>query len=204
MKIFKKIIFRIYRKIKFHGDIYGKVGKRNKFRRGSYVNEISIIGKYNYVGENTMITNAIIGNYCSIAPGVKIGLAEHSIQFLTTFNKISSEVNKFKMYKSPAIIKNDVWIGANVIIKQGVKVGNGAVIGAGAVVTRDIPDYSIVVGIPAKVINYRFDNKKIKLINDSQWWNNDIKKAKEIISNLDKNMEDYIEKSSYFNTDGSL
>ena len=67
-------------------------------------------------------------------------------------------------------IGNDVWIGENVTIKDGVKIGNGAVIGTAAVVTKDVPPYAIVAGVPAKIIKYRFDDKKIQLLQDIKWW----------------------------------
>ncbi len=81
-------------------------------------------------------------------------------------------LNKVHTKRNPDIlIGNDVWIGANVLIMPGVKIGNGVIIGAGAVVIKDIPDYAIAVGIPAKVIKYRFNDQQIKLLNEVQWWN---------------------------------
>ncbi|RED57575.1 acetyltransferase-like isoleucine patch superfamily enzyme [Cohnella lupini] len=68
-------------------------------------------------------------------------------------------------------IGHDVWIGTNVVILPGVKIGNGAIIGAGAVVTKDIPDYTVAVGVPARVIRYRFSSEEIEKLNRIQWWN---------------------------------
>lgn len=76
------------------------------------------------------------------------------------------------------VIGNDVWIGLRAIIKAGVKIGNGAVIDAGAVVTKDIPDYAIAVGVPAKVIRYRFDAETIDKLNTMKWWNFDEEKLR--------------------------
>lgn len=67
-------------------------------------------------------------------------------------------------------IGNDVWIGENVTIKDGVRIGNGAVIGTAAVVTKDVPPYAIVAGVPAKIVKYRFDPEKIELLQEIQWW----------------------------------
>jgi acetyltransferase-like isoleucine patch superfamily enzyme len=67
-------------------------------------------------------------------------------------------------------IGNDVWIGANALIRQGVHIGTGAVVGMGSVVTKDIPDYAIVVGNPAKVIRKRFDASTIARLLASKWW----------------------------------
>ena len=75
--------------------------------------------------------------------------------------------------RSELDIGNDVWIGYGAIILSSCKkIGNGAIIGAGSVVTHNIPPYSIVAGNPARIIRYRFDEKKIKLIENSSWWNN--------------------------------
>lgn len=180
----KGIIFKIYRILKYRHKVFGEIGKHNKFNTAAYVHSDAQIGNYNYIGPYAMINNAIIGNYCSIAPSVKIGQGEHSIQYITTFNIISKKLINFNLHHSPSIIGNDVWIGANAVVLQGVKIGHGAVIGANAVVTKDIPDFAIAVGVPAKIKKYRFSPEKIKLISDTQWWDYDIENAEEIIKNI--------------------
>lgn len=80
-------------------------------------------------------------------------------------------------------IGNDVWIGWGVLIKGGVTIGNGAVIGARSVVTKDVPPYAVVAGVPAKVIKYRFEQEKIDLLQQLQWWDWDID---QIYENLDR------------------
>ncbi|MEY0719389.1 CatB-related O-acetyltransferase [Providencia alcalifaciens] len=77
-------------------------------------------------------------------------------------------------------IGNDVWIGVNSIILDGVKIGNGAIIAAGSVVTKDIPDYAIVGGIPAKIIKYRYPPNEIKILNEISWWDLDEECLKEL------------------------
>ncbi|MBN2730379.1 MAG: CatB-related O-acetyltransferase [Bacteroidales bacterium] len=68
------------------------------------------------------------------------------------------------------IIGNDVWIGVDALIMDGIRIGNGAIIGAKALVVKDVPAYAIVGGIPAHIIRYRFDENTIKLLEETQWW----------------------------------
>ncbi len=72
-----------------------------------------------------------------------------------------------------AIIGNDVWIGSNVLIIGGIKIGDGAIVAAGAVVTKDVPPYAIVGGIPARIIRFRFDKEQINKLLELKWWNKD-------------------------------
>lgn len=104
------------------------------------------LGKYCHVNEHTFIQGAKIGNYVMIAPGCVILSATHEYHSLMTPMICQGEKNGI----IPEI-GNDVWLGRNVIIMPGVKIGNGVIIGAGAVVTKDIPDYTIACGVPAKI-----------------------------------------------------
>lgn len=75
-------------------------------------------------------------------------------------------VEKFSKIK----IGNDVWLGRNVIITNGANIGNGVVAGAGAVITKDVPDYAVVVGVPAKILRYRYTADQIEKLNAIAWW----------------------------------
>ncbi|WEN69649.1 CatB-related O-acetyltransferase [Staphylococcus sp. NRL 16/872] len=182
----KKIIKRLARISTLKKGIYGNIGKGNKFSWSVFISEGAQLGSYNYIGPYTMINNAKVGNYCSIAPGVKLGQAEHSKDFFTTAQLLSKDLINHSLNKEKTNIGNDVWLGANVVVLQGVTIGDGAIIGANAVVTKDIPDYAIAVGIPAKVIKYRFNENMIATLKESNWFNNDLKKAKQILKDIQK------------------
>lgn len=82
------------------------------------------------------------------------------------------------------VIKNDVWIGVDAIIRRGVTIGNGAVVGANSFVNKDVPDFAVVGGSPAKILKYRFDESMRKKISASEYWIYEPDKAKEIIASL--------------------
>ena len=121
---------------------------------------------------------AEIGKFCSIASGTKIGIAGHPSNLLSTNSifylekslnpKLKNEI-KYNPY-SKITIGNDVWIGEKCLIMPGVNIGNGAIIAAHAVVTKDVPPYAIVGGVPAKVIKYRFSNDIIEKLQKICWW----------------------------------
>ena len=125
-----------------------------------------------------------IGKFCSIADGVFIFLdGSHRMDLFSTYPVMSVTDNWDNNYyirgKGDVIIGNDVWIGHEAIIMSGVKIGHGAVIGARAVVTKDVPDYAIVVGNPARVAKFRFNQKQIANLLESKWWDQPIEKIKE-------------------------
>lgn len=124
----------------------------------------------------------IIGKFCSIACGAKFLFtsANHTLKSLSTypFPLFFEEWNLDKKHvtsawdnKGDIVIGNDVWIGYEAVILSGVHIGDGAIIGTRAVVTKDIPPYTIVGGIPAKEIKKRFDIETIKKLQQIKWWN---------------------------------
>lgn len=177
-------LLKVIQVIKYRRIILGTVGKNNKFEKGTRIESTSKVGDNNYFSFRVMLGNAIVGNYCSFGPDVKIGQSQHSVDFLTTAQKISSRCINYSLVKSPAVIGNDVWIGANAVIMQGVKVGNGAVIGANAVVTKDVPDYGIAVGVPAKTIKYRLSEITRKRLTESNWWDMSVSDACSVLLNI--------------------
>lgn len=144
----------------------------------------SEIGCYTYTGINTMLRSSKIGNFCSLSWNISIGGGDHPQDKVTTSNlnrfyqldagnwndKAKLELNKTFKNLDTCTIGNDVLISTNVTVLRNLKVGNGAIIGAGAVVTKDVEPYSIVVGIPAKKIKMRFDDKTIEALEEIQWW----------------------------------
>jgi virginiamycin A acetyltransferase len=141
------------------------------------------IGKYSYGGcFNTDNIRAFtkIGRYCSFAENVYIYNANHPHKFKSThpffYDPSFSYVESEQINRRCIEIGNDVWIGQNAIILPSVtNIGDGAVIGAGTIVTKNVPDYAVVVGNPGKVIKYRFSEQMIRKLKDEQWWNRDIK-----------------------------
>ncbi len=136
----------------------------------------------------------IIGKFCSIACGVKFifNAANHTLTSFSTypFPLFSDEwdetttVEECWDNKGDIIVGNDVWIGFDAVIMAGVHIGDGAIIGTRAVVTKDVPPYTIVGGIPAKPIRKRFDDSAIELLQELKWWDWEAMKIREYVSIL--------------------
>lgn len=143
---------------------------------------IQHVGRYSYGAPDTHIQSVgtVIGSFCSIGQRVVIGHGKHPKDFLSTSPFFYFDELGFKSedmpahdgfwYIEPVTIGNDVWIGDGAWIKNGVTIGDGAIIGARAVVTKDVPPYAIVAGIPADIIGYRFDEITIRALLESKWW----------------------------------
>jgi acetyltransferase-like isoleucine patch superfamily enzyme len=145
------------------------------------------IGAFSYV-RNSRLSRGVrrIGRYSSIAPGVAAGDGNHPTDWLSTHPFQYGDSAMFKYWtkrkdfnylkppkggRSAVDIGNDVWIGTNAVILRGVTIGDGAIVAAGAVVTKDVPPYAIVGGVPAKIIRFRFDEKIVQELLDLKWWN---------------------------------
>lgn len=141
-----------------------------------------IIGRYsslwgpnlNIHSSNT-VDKVIIGDFCSIARNVTFQTFNHNAKKITSYyigkNLFKEKWDNETVSKGDIKIKNDVWIGAHSVILGGVTIGNGAIVAANSTITKDVPDFAIVGGTPAKIIGYRFDEDTISKINALGWWN---------------------------------
>ena len=157
------------------------------------------VGKYTYGSLCQSFYIESIGAFCSIGPGCSV-VGNHEMEAITTHpflciddnilynNRVFTEWDQldgvgasfyFKGVQPKRILRenkkikigNDVWLGRNVTITNGANIGNGVVAGAGAVITKDVPDYAVVVGVPARIIRYRYTPEQIEALNRIQWWN---------------------------------
>lgn len=123
----------------------------------------------------------IIGKFCSIACGAKFifNSANHTLSSLSTYpfpiffeewGLDVKDITKAWDNKGDIVVGNDVWIGYEAVILAGVTIGDGAIIGARAVVTKDVPPYTIVGGVPAKPIRKRFNEETIDTLLKLKWW----------------------------------
>lgn len=171
-------------------EIYGRKDNLKRYWYKKYKG-ISI-GKYTYGYEwieNIMLKS--VGAFCSIAPNSIIVPNDHKIEWVTTspilalkeFDFVDRNINMeyCPIENREVIIGNDVWIGANCIIFEGVTIGDGAVIGAGSIIRRNVPPYAVVVGVN-RIIKYRFSQEIIDKLLKIQWWNWSDDKIKENIN----------------------
>mgnify|MGYP006077533253 CR=1 FL=1 len=176
-------------------DEYSKIDAFSHILSNTIINK-STIRSYSYVGRNCIVQNATIGKFCSIANDVFLGLGKHPIENFSTSPLFYRKKNTLKIdlvdtdldfdeYEN-IIVGNDVWIGARAIIMDGVKINNGAIVAANSVVTKDVPAYAIVGGVPAKILKYRFNEKKIETLLNTEWWDDDLQTIKSKINNLNR------------------
>ena len=136
-----------------------------------------MIGSHSYYGGGTEFREfegqISIGDYCSLGDGILIlAGGEHRRDRVSTypFDVKMGTGSLTSFSRGDVVVGSDVWIGSRTLVLPGVTIGHGAVIGAGSVVTRNIPPYAVAVGVPARVISYRFDDATIARLLATEWW----------------------------------
>jgi acetyltransferase-like isoleucine patch superfamily enzyme len=162
-------------------------GRHNVIYDNVFLRDVSL-GDFTYVSTGCRLHNTSVGKFGCIGPEVLSGLGMHPSRDFVSVHPVfytpetasgmsfTSDA-KFDEYKTVAI-GHDVWIGARAILLDGVVIGNGAVVGAGAVVTKNVPPYAVVGGVPARIIRYRFTPEQIESLEASQWWDWDLDRLK--------------------------
>ena len=194
---------------------FAKVNENTVLEGNNYIGRWSStkntkIGFASYIGSKTKLNNVKIGRYCSIGSNISIIDGKHPTDTFASTHPAFYAVNnasqlkyvtknKFQEFSftdengTVVEIGNDVWVGNDVRIIGGVKIGDGAVIGSCALVTKDVEPYSIVGGVPAKVIKKRFSDDIISKLLETKWWNKDaewISSNAEIFDNVEKLLEE--------------
>ena len=140
----------------------------------------TVFGDYAYVGEDGDIIYARVGRFCSIAANVRINPGNHPLDrvalnhftYRSAAYGLGDDDAAFFDWRrgSPVTLGPDVWIGHAAVLLPGVSVGAGAAIGAGAVVSKDVPAFAVAVGVPARVIRFRFPPEVIAALHRIAWW----------------------------------
>lgn len=206
---FKAVYYRVFKRKEQMVSITAYLGENVHLEGRNSLGEHSVLencemGYGSYIGDRVDISGCKVGRFCCIGPDVKRIKGTHPINYVSmhpAFYRVNHPCgvsfvtrDKYSDYRVAdkdfnIVIGNDVWIGTAAMLIDGVKIGNGAVILAGAVVTRDVPDYAIVGGVPAKLIRYRFSEEQIARLDEIRWWEKDIdwmKANAELYSDIEK------------------
>lgn len=178
------------------------IGKHSKIN-SRYVIFHTKIGNYTYIGQNSRISRTEIGNFCSIGPNFMCDTPLHPLNGVSTSPVFYSTIKQCGVSFTDENlatefghiqIGNDVFIGTNVTVLSNVIIGNGAVIAAGAVVTKDVPPYAVVGGVPARIIKYRFDKEIIEKMEGIKWWDweeNELKEIPRFFNDIESFIKNY-------------
>lgn len=198
------------------------IGKKCIFEGGNVIGdgsslEYAELGYGTYIARDTHLSNIVIGKYCSIGANIRIISGQHPTKtFVSThpaffstkkqagFTYSNSDLFNEVRYADDkghyVVVGSDVWIGSNVTLLGGITISDGAIIAAGAVVTSNVLPYSIVGGVPAKLIRYRFEQDIIQKLMNYKWWDKPkdwIKNNAIMFSNISQFLEIMREDSIY-------
>ncbi|WP_082167712.1 CatB-related O-acetyltransferase [Methylobacterium aquaticum] len=171
---FREILERVNSKI-VNSNVY-----QSKIQTEEYVNIFGSrleghlkIGAHTFINPGSDVRHCVIGRYCSIGDGVYISPNRHPHDSFSTHPILLSKSERpYNDHIGRVVtIGSDVWLGGRSTIMAGLEIGHGAVIGAGSIVTKNVEPFNVVAGIPARVIKKRFDEDKIHLLQNLQWWN---------------------------------
>lgn len=197
----------MHKKVKIEAPVYlGRCQVETGFIGAfSFINMRSI----KHITTNCVVEAQSIGRFCMFAHGINIGFPEHPTEFLTAHtafrysakeqwaqnfmlhneyhDRLMGEKYQEAAHKALPVIGNDVWIGYGCAILNGVTIGDGAIIATGTVVTKDVPPYTIVGGVPAKPIRQRFSDRVVEKLLELKWWDY----GPDVMSGLDISDSEY-------------